>query len=422
MSLSEYIRHDGRRRVVITGCGMVSALGDDWDEALVKLKSGKNCITYMKDWEVYNLMNTRLACPYTRELPSYPRKKIRGMGRVALLSLVATDRALKSAGFLEDDGTVVEELCSGMTGIAYGSCMGSMDSVLSMYEMIARNDTSKIDSQTYIKCMPQTCAANLSVYYGIRGRIITTNTACTSGSQSIGYAYEAIASGIQDIMLAGGAEELSAPDAAVFDTMGATAILNDTPETEPRPFDKTRDGLVIGEGAGTLVLEDMEHAVRRGAVIYAEVAGFGTNADGTHITNPNRETMARALELAIEDAGISKDCIGYINAHGTATHAGDIAETQATYSVFQRAVPVSSTKSYIGHTLGACGCIEAWCTVNMMNEGWFHPTLNLNSIDEECGALDYITGSGRNIDTEYVMSNNFAFGGINTSLVFHRMH
>lgn len=418
---SEYIRHDGKRRVVVTGGGMLSALGDDWDEVYTNLKAGKNCIVYMKDWESFPLMNTRLACPYTKPLPSYPRKKIRGMGRVALLSLVATDRALKCAGLINEDGVLNSELCNGRTGIAYGSCMGSLDSVLDMYAMLEHHDTTKIDSQTYIKCMPQTCAANLSVYYGIRGRIITTNTACTSGSQSIGYAYEAIANGIQDIMIAGGAEEMSSPDAAIFDTMGATAILNASPETEPRPFDKDRDGLVIGEGAGSLILEDMEHAVNRGAFIYAEVVGFGTNADGTHITNPNKETMAQAMELSIKDAGISSDSIAYINAHGTATHAGDIAETQATYSVFKRPVPISSTKSYIGHTLGACGCIEAWCTVNMMREGWFHPTLNLHNVDEECGNLDYIKDEGRNIQAEYVMSNNFAFGGINTSLIFHRI-
>lgn len=418
---SEYIRHDGKRRVVVTGGGMLSALGDDWDEVYKNLKAGKNCIVYMKDWESFPLMNTRLACPYTKPLPSYPRKKIRGMGRVALLSLVATDRALKCAGLINEDGVLNPELCNGRTGIAYGSCMGSLDSVLDMYAMLEHHDTTKIDSQTYIKCMPQTCAANLSVYYGIRGRIITTNTACTSGSQSIGYAYEAIANGIQDIMIAGGAEEMSSPDAAIFDTMGATAILNESPETEPRPFDKDRDGLVIGEGAGSLILEDMEHAVNRGAFIYAEVVGFGTNADGTHITNPNKETMAQAMELSIKDAGISSDSIAYINAHGTATHAGDIAETQATYSVFKRPVPISSTKSYIGHTLGACGCIEAWCTVNMMREGWFHPTLNLHNVDEECGKLDYIKDEGRFIQAEYAMSNNFAFGGINTSLIFHRI-
>lgn len=419
--MSDYIRSDGRRRVVVTGGGILSSLGDDWEESYKHLKSLKNCVKYMSEWDVFTKMNTRLACPYTKELPKYPRKKVRGMGRVALLSLTATEKALAMAGLKKEDGEVVEELHNGRTGIAYGSCMGSMESIVDMYAMIENHDTSKIDSQTYIKSMPQTCAANLSVFYQLRGRIITTNTACTSGSQSIGYAYESIASGRQDIMLAGGAEELVSPDAAVFDAMGATAIFNNAPESEPKPFDKNRDGLVLGEGAGTLVLEDMEHAVKRGATIYAEVLGFGTNADGTHITSPNSETMAVCLELAIADAGIDPENIAYVNAHGTSTHAGDIAESNATYKVFSRAVPISSTKSYIGHTLGACGCIEAWLSINMMREGWFHPTLNLSEVDESCAPLDYITGEGRNIHADYIMSNNFAFGGVNTSLIFGRV-
>lgn len=421
MSSSDFLKANGKRRVVVTGGGIVSAIGDSWEEAKTNLKLLKNCTVYMKDWDKYPRMNTRLGCPYTKALPKFPRKKVRGMGRVALLSLIASERALEAAHLKNEDGTILEELKNGRTGIAYGSCMGSMDSILDLYYMISDGDTSRIDSQTYIKCMPQTCAANLSVYYEIRGRIITTNTACTSGSQSIGYAYEAIENGIQDIMLAGGAEELVPPDAAAFDAMGATAYHNENPETEPKPFDANRDGLVIGEGAGTLVLEDMEHAVKRGAPIFAEVAGFATNADGTHITNPNSQTMAECLNLALKDAGVNSNKIAYVNAHGTSTRSGDIAESKATYQVFNRQVPISSTKSYIGHTLGACGCIEAWLTINMMRDGWFHPTLNLSTPDPECAPLGYITGSGQELEADYVMSNNFAFGGINTSLVFKKI-
>lgn len=417
----EYIKPNGKRRVVITGAGMLTALGRTWDEAFAKLKSGKNCIKYMSDWERFEKMNTRLACPYEGEMPKFPRKKIRGMGRVALLSLVSTQDALAMAGLLNAEGDdVIDELKNGRTGIAYGCCMGSMDAIVDMAQMMQTGDTSKIDSQTYIKCMPQTNAANLSVYYQIRGRMIITDTACTSGSQAIGYAYEAISEGKQDIMIAGGAEELSPPDAAIFDTLGATSILNQTPDVTPKPFDKDRDGLVIGEGAGTMILEDMEHAVKRGAKIYAEVVGFATNADGSHITSPNSETQAVALQLALDDAQLSADKIAYVNAHGTATATGDVSESQAVYKVFNRAVPISTTKSYIGHTLGACGCVEAWLTVNMMNEGWFHPNLNLVNVDPACAPLDYITGSGREINAEYVMSNNFAFGGVNTSLIFKK--
>ena len=291
-----FTKPNGKRRVVITGGSMISGLGRDWETAYANLKAGKNKIRYMPEWERFTKMNTRLACPYDGELPSFPRKKIRGMGRVALLSLVTTSEALKDAGLLTEDGEdVIEELKNGRTGIAYGTCMGSMDAIGDLAEMMRTGDSSHLNSQTYIKAMPQTNACNLSVYYQIRGRVIVTDTACTSGSQSIGYAYEAIEDGRQDIMIAGGAEELSAPDAAIFDTLGATSVMNKNPEATPKCWDKDRDGLVIGEGSGTLILEDLEHAVKRGAKIYAEIAGFGTNMDGTHITSPNAETQAYAL-------------------------------------------------------------------------------------------------------------------------------
>ena len=221
-------------------------------------------------------------------------------------------------------------------------------------------------------------------------------------------------------MLAGGSEELDVTAATVFDTLFATSNANDTPELTPRPFDADRDGLVVGEGACTLVLEDLEHALARGANIHAEIVGFGTNSDGQHVTQPNAPTMAAAMRLALDDAGLPPEAIGYVNAHGTATGHGDIAETTATQDVFGERMPISSLKSYTGHTLGACGALEAWVTLEMMREGWMHPTLNLRNVDPLCGRLDYIAGEGRALDTEYAMSNNFAFGGINTSLVLRR--
>jgi 3-oxoacyl-[acyl-carrier-protein] synthase II len=220
-------------------------------------------------------------------------------------------------------------------------------------------------------------------------------------------------------MVAGGAEELCVTEAAVFDTLYATSTKNDTPKNTPRPFDKNRDGLVIGEGAGTLILEEYEHAKARGATILAEVVGFGCNSDGKHVTQPTSETMQVAIEMALQDANISADQIGYINAHGTSTDRGDIAESHATFNALG-AKPISSLKSYLGHTLGACGAIEAWASINMMNDDWFAPTINLTAIDNECAPLDYIIEEGRQIHTNFVMSNNFAFGGINTSLIFKR--
>jgi 3-oxoacyl-[acyl-carrier-protein] synthase II len=220
-------------------------------------------------------------------------------------------------------------------------------------------------------------------------------------------------------MVAGGAEELCVTEAAVFDTLYATSIKNESPQLTPSPFDKNRDGLVIGEGACTLILEELEHAQARGAEILAEIVGFGSNSDGQHVTQPSADTMQVAIELALEDADIDASAIGYVNAHGTATEKGDIAETTATANALGE-VPVSSLKSYLGHTLGACGGIEAWASIHMMQDDWFAPTLNLNEVDPACGQLDYIRGEGRTIKTNHVMTNNFAFGGINTSIIFKR--
>ena len=196
--------------------------------------------------------------------------------------------------------------------------------------------------------------------------------------------------------------------------------MNDTPQSTPRPFDSERDGLVIGEGACTLVLEEYEHAIERGAKIYAELIGFATNSDGSHITQPSAQTMEKVIRESMKDAGVSPEKIGYVSAHGTATSRGDIAESQATAAVFGNKTPISSLKSFTGHTLGACGALEAWVGIEMMRNDWFHPTANLTTVDENCGDLDYIKEEGRRLHVDYIMSNNFAFGGLNTSLIFKR--
>ena len=406
------------RRVVVTGGSCISSLGFDAETAIESLKGLKNRVVRMDAWDIYKQMNTRLAAPILAPLPPYPRKKIRGAGRVAVMGLASADKAIEVAGLTNETALMK----SGRMGVAFGSSMGSIDPLLEFFSMLKTYDCSKITATTYIRAMPQTCAVNISVVLGLTGRLVTTNTACTSGSLAIGQAYELIKYGKQDVMIAGGADELDPTESAVFDTLFATSTKNDHPELSPAAYDKDRDGLVIGEGAGALVLEEYEHAKARGAKIYAELVGFGSNTDGEHITQPKKETMQHALELAIEDSGISADAIGYVNGHGTATHHGDIAESWATYNALkQRAVPLSSLKSYVGHTLGACGGIEAWLAINMMNRGWFSPNLNLRNVDPECAPLDYITGSGREMDVEYIMSNNFAFGGINTSLIFKRV-
>jgi 3-oxoacyl-[acyl-carrier-protein] synthase II len=405
------------RRVVITGMGGISSLGHDWPTIATSLKAQQNRVVSMPEWDKYQGLNTRLAAPVTDfEVPShYSRKQIRSMGRVSLMATRASELALADAGLL--DHPVVG---SGEMGIAYGSSTGSTDPLIAFGDMLKTGDMSGVTATSYIRMMAHTTAVNVGVFFGLKGRIHTTSSACTSGSQGIGYAYEAIKYGRQTLMLAGGGEELCATEAVVFDTLFATSTRNDTPESSPRPFDGARDGLVIGEGACTLVLEELEHARARDAHIYAELVGYGTNSDGLHVTQPNAETMEVAIRLALKDARLAPDAIGYVNAHGTATDRGDIAESQATHAVFGPRMPISSLKSYTGHTLGACGALEAWLSVEMMNAGWFAPTLNLEQVDPQCAALDYIRGEVRTIDTDYVMSNNFAFGGINTSLIFKR--
>jgi 3-oxoacyl-[acyl-carrier-protein] synthase II len=405
------------KRVVVTGAGAVSALGNDWPSVAARLRERRNAVVRMPDWAQYQGLNTRLAAPVPPfDLPPhYSRTATRSMGRVAVMSVLASEAALHDAG-LHGHPLVT----SGEMGIAYGSSTGTPEAVADFSRMILDRSTDSISATTYIRMMPHTTAVNIGVFFGLTGRIITTSSACTSGSQGIGYAYEAIRSGKQLAMLAGGAEELDATEAAVFDTLFATSTRNDHPEATPSPFDAGRDGLVLGEGAGTLVLEELEHAQARGARILAEIVGFGTNSDGAHVTQPKAETMAQAMRLALRDAGLAPERIGYVNAHGTATDHGDIAESHATHAVLGGNVPISSLKSYIGHTLGACGALEAWMTIGMLRDGWFAPTLNLTDTDPRCAPLDHIVGEGRALAPEYVMSNNFAFGGINTSLVIRR--
>ncbi len=405
------------KRVVVTGMAGLTSIGQDWQTIESNLRQRRSGICRMPDWDRFEMLNTRLAGPILDfEKPKhYTRKKIRGMGRVALLATRATELALENAGLLGDP-----EIQSGNMGIAYGSSGGSSSPIKVFGNMLQTGSMLGMTATSYIEMMSHTAPVNTALFFGLKGRVIPTSSACTSGSQGVGYAYESIKYGKQIMMVAGGSEALCATQAAVFDTLFATSTQNTTPELTPRPFDSKRDGLVIGEGAGSLILEELEHAKTRGATIYAEVVGFGCNSDGNHVTQPEAETMAIAMKLALEDANLSAGAIGYVNAHGTATERGDIAESNATMSVFGSNMPISSLKSYLGHTLGACGALESWMSIEMMNNDWYAPTINLDNIDDRCGELDYIVGDGRELKNDFVMSNNFAFGGINTSLIFKR--
>jgi 3-oxoacyl-[acyl-carrier-protein] synthase II len=406
------------KRVVVTGMAGISPLGTGWPDVREKLRSLTNAVVRMPEWDRYERMHTRLAAPCVGFfLPPelYSRKVTRSMGRVALLGVRASELALEDAGLLGHPVIV-----SGDTGVSYGSSAGDPEAIADFAGLIRDGAIASINATTYLRMMAHTAPVSIGIYFQAKGRIIPTSSACTSGSQGIGFGYEAIKWGMQKVMIAGGSEELHPGAAAIFDTLFATSSRNDTPGATPRPFDADRDGLVIGEGAGTLILEELEHARARGAMIHAEVVGFGSNSDGFHSTQPKSETMRVAMELSLRDAGIGASDIAYVNAHGTATDNGDIAESSATAGVFGASVPVSSLKSYMGHTLGACGALEAWISIQFMNEGWVAPTLNLERVDPRCAELDYVRGAVREISAQYVMSNNFAFGGINTSLIFKR--
>ncbi len=404
------------RRVAVTGMAGITALGNDWPTIEAAFRAQLTGVRAMTpEWDRFTGVNTRLAAPVLGFVAPdhWPRKKTRTMGRVATMAVAASEAALTDAGLL---GHAVVK--SGRTGAAYGSSFGSPDAVLGFFELKMNGTSRNLNATTYIQMMSHTALVNIGLFFGVTGRMIPTSSACTSGSQAIGYAAEAIRMGKADVMIAGGAEELDVTDSAVFDTLFATSTKNDTPHLAPRPYDRDRDGLVIGEGAATLILEEWEHAKARGAVIHAELVGFGTNSDGNHVTQPQAETMEVALRLALEDAGLAPEAIGLVNGHGTATEWGDIAESQATAKVFGPGMAIHSLKSYFGHSLGACGSIEAWLGIKMMNDGWVCPTANLVAVDERCAPLDYVMGEGRRLDIGHFMSNNFAFGGINTSLIF----
>ena len=404
-------------RVVVTGMGGVTAFGSDWATVSARLKARVNAVRYMSEWDAMSDLATRLGAPIDGFEPPdrWSRKQLRSMGRVSQFAVRASELALADAGLLED-----ASIRDGRMGVACGSSVGSTPDIRHFVEMLQTGQSGGLNANSYVRMMPHTAAANVGIFFGLTGRLIPTSSACTSGSQGIGYACEAIRAGRQSLMLAGGAEELCPSEAIAFDFLFATSRRNDRPRTTPRPYDRDRDGLVVGEGAAMFVLEDLEHARARGARIHAEVAGFASNSDGAHVTRPMEGTMRRVMELALADAGLTPGAIGYVNGHGTATEHGDIAETRATSALFGNRVPISSQKSYLGHTLGACGAIEAWFSVEMMKTGWHSPTINLDNVDPGCGDLDYITGAGRELDIEYAMSNNFAFGGVNTSLVFRR--
>ncbi len=402
------------RRVVVTGMGVLSPIGVGIEENEASLRAMRGGIRKMPEWDHISDLQTRIGGGLVGIdlFAHFPRRKRRTMGLVGMLALHAAEQAIAQAGLPE------AILQNGRTGIAFGSTTGSSQALEDFCGPLFVHHTMRgLDSSSYLKFMTHTCAANLAAAFGVRGRVLPMISACTSGSQSIGAAFEAIQTGKQDAMLAGGAEELHYATAVTFDLLMASSIrFNEDPARSPRPFDSKRDGLVLGEGAGAVVLEELEHAKARGAKILAEVVAYGTNCDGLHLTAPSEAGMRGAMDLALEGGKVRPSDVDYVNMHGTATEIGDICESQATHAVFGRAIPVSTQKSYTGHTLGACGAIELVYSILMMHGGFLAANRNLETVDPRCAPLGYLreTTSAR---PRMIMTNNFAFGGVNTSLL-----
>jgi len=407
------------RRVAVVGMGLRSPVGNSLQEFSESLKKGRSGIRKMSEWEHVRRLRTKVAgiCDIEGEEKGIPRNYRRSMGRVSILAALSAIDAVRQSGLRKD------EIASPDCGISYGSTEGStIEQVDLIAKFILNSDLTGALASSYLKCMSHTCAGNLSTFFHLQGPFIASCTACVSGSQGIGFGYEAIRSGKAEMMITGGAEEMHFLHAAVFDLMLATSFRhNDEPSKTPKPFDAQRDGLVVAEGAGTLVLEEYEHAKRRGVPILAEVQGFWTNASGVHLTDSDAASIERCIRGALGDSQKNPEDIEYVNAHATATLNGDEAEAVAIHRVYGSHVPVTAIKGYTGHTLGASGAIEAIATIVMMQEGFMASTLNLQNPDPHLPPLNHVIGNPVDRRFHVAMNNNFAFGGINTSLVLSRV-
>jgi 3-oxoacyl-[acyl-carrier-protein] synthase II len=407
------------RRVVITGIGVATPIGLTPDALHESIKAGRSGITTMHEWAEFKDLGPKVAGAIREaiDFAQIPRKYRRSMDRVAMLAAYTTQQAIEDSKLPDD------LITHPRTGLSFGSTMGGNHALFDYIGGIEADQSFRNqNSMGFLKIMSHTVAANLAQMFQVIGRNIPTCSACTSSSQAIGAAYESIKYDLADVMLCGGSEGLHHLEAGVFDIISATSTrYNDSPSQTPRPFDKERDGLVVAEGGGTLILEEYEHAKKRGAPIYGEIIGYATNCDGSHITTPSKEGMQAVMELVLKQAGIRPEEVGYINAHATATTKGDIAESRAVHDIFGKRTPISSTKGYMGHLLGGCGVVESVIALQTLAAGYLPANRNLNTPDEACAPLDYLTES-REAPVSITMNNNFAFGGINTALLFQKIN
>jgi 3-oxoacyl-[acyl-carrier-protein] synthase II len=401
------------KRVVITGVGAVSPLGIDVEEMILGIEEGRSAVRRMEGWNNYIGLRSLVGAPAKLvNEKAIPRSSRRSMGRMSIFSVQAAEQAVR------DSGIDPEQLSSGRAGCIIGSTTGSAESLNDTFEkMLPERDLTKLTAMKFFQCVSHTAAMNVAQYLGIKGFVTATCSACASGLQAIGSGYDLIRLGRQDAVLCGGAEDLHPTVTASFDILLATSTgYNDEPEKTPRPFDAKRDGLVCGEGSGILLLEDYEHALKRGAKIYAEIIGYHTCGSGSHVSQSSKDSMSTCFRLALKDANVRAEDVDYINAHATATVQGDSEEAEAIREVFGDSVPVSSLKGYMGHTLGASGAIELIVSLVMMEKGCIYPTLNLESVGADCAGICHVIKKTEK-EIGIMVKNAFAFGGINASIV-----
>ena len=407
------------RRVVVTAASAITPIGHDRRDILQSLEQGKSGIKPLRDDALLTrYIHSRVFGTVDYPIPyDFKRMFRKTMGPVAYYACQAAKEVLDMAA-LDNDFVV-----SGRLGVAFGSTHGSPTVQRGIYKTFFggdRSDYTAIGAVDYLKSMVHTTAVNITKMFGITGRVISSSTACTTSSQSIGYGYEAVKFGLQDAMLCGGADEYDTTTVAVFDNLLAcSTAFNDTPERTPRPFDRNRDGLVVGEGAGAVLLEEYEFARKRGAPILAEVIGFACNNNGGDLILPNLNGISQTIRLGLADAAIAADDVDLISAHATATKMGDVIEAQAIHAVYGDRPHVTALKSYMGHTMASCGVIETILLIYMMAEGWIAPTLNLDDVDERCAMIRHVR---RPVEKKIRIAavQNFAFGGVNTNLLIRK--
>ncbi|TWX73953.1 beta-ketoacyl-ACP synthase II [Colwellia sp. C1TZA3] len=409
------------RRVVVTGLGMLSPLGNSPESTWQNLLLGKSGIADITHFDTTEYPTRFAGLVKDFDAEDYmARKDARKMDLFIQYGVAAGVQAVK------DSGIEITEENAPRIGVAVGSGIGGLGLIEENHAKLLNNGPRKLSPFFVPSTIINMIAGHLSIMFGLRGPNISIVTACTSGVHNIGHAARMIAYGDADAMVAGGAEKASSPlGLGGFGAARAMSTRNEAPQQASRPWDKDRDGFVLGDGAGVLVLEEYEHAKARGAKIYAELAGFGMSGDAYHMTSPPVDGAGAALAMknAINDAKVDIAKIGYINAHGTSTPTGDIAETNAIKSVFGASaadVMVGSTKSMTGHLLGAAGAVEAIFSIQALVNNAVPPTINLDNPDEGCD-LDYVAHTARDANLDYVLCNSFGFGGTNGSLIFKRI-